>query len=77
MRKYSISEIDRMRRAIRYSYPSGVCYIQHERDADIENRLRTYMQNGTEPEELEKACYRIIEVFQRAAMNAVSGSGGD
>jgi hypothetical protein len=51
-RKYSITEIDRMRIAIRWSYPSGV-YYSNERTADIENRLRTYMQNGTDPEELE------------------------
>jgi len=53
-RKYSMSEIDRMRRAIRWSYPTGVSFNGAERDADIENRLRTYMQNGTTVEEIEE-----------------------
>jgi hypothetical protein len=57
-RKYSIQEIDRMRQCIRYSYPSGVPYYEHERAADIENRLRTYMLNGTDPKELEELTYR-------------------
>ena len=42
-RKYSIDEIDRMRRAVH-----DIC-----RNNDlVEDRLRTYMLNGTEPEEL-------------------------
>lgn len=49
-RKYSISEIDRMRTAIAWIFPSG----------DIENLLRTYMQNGTEPEELEKVLHEYV-----------------
>jgi len=52
-RKYSVAEIDRMRQAIRWSYPCGVPYYENERSAEIENRLRTYMQNGTDPKELE------------------------
>lgn len=53
-RKYSVNEIDRMRRAIGLSYPMDGSYVQADRDADIESRLRTYMQNGTDPEELEE-----------------------
>lgn len=52
-RKYSVAEIDRMRRAIECSYPGGAYYAE-QRSAEIENRLRTYMQNGTEPSELEE-----------------------
>lgn len=48
-RKYSIGEIDRMRKAIEWCYPTGVPYLAAERAADVENRLRTYMQNGTDP----------------------------
>jgi hypothetical protein len=60
-RKYSIAEIDRMRNAVRLTIPdrgdSGVQIIE------IEERLRTYMSNGTEPEELEIAteAERIVE----------------
>lgn len=53
MKKYTIDEIDQMRNHIRWSYPFGVVSCQ-ELDADIENRLRTYMQNGTTVAELEK-----------------------
>lgn len=44
-----------MREAIRWSFPHGFAYLPLEREAEIENRLRTYMQNGTDPEELETA----------------------
>lgn len=53
-RKYSVAEIDRMRRALEWAYPTGVSYYAEQRGAEIENRLRTYMQNGTEPSELEE-----------------------
>lgn len=54
-RKYLVGEIDRMREIIRWLYPDGVVYAEMERAAEIELKLRTYMQNGTEPEELERA----------------------
>lgn len=53
-RKYTVSEMEAMRRSIRFSYPSGVSYYEKDRAADVENRLRSYMQNGTTPEELEE-----------------------
>lgn len=53
-RKYSVAEIDRLRDAIRWSYPSGVPFYEKDRNADIEDRLRTYMLNGTDPAELEQ-----------------------
>jgi len=52
-RKYSVSEIDRMRKAIEWSFPTGVSYDAVDRAAEIEERLRTYMLNGTDPKELE------------------------
>lgn len=62
-RKYSISEIDRMRAAlgtINMRWPPLYFSSEAERDLQpfydaqkIEDQLRTYMQNGTEPEELE------------------------
>jgi hypothetical protein len=53
---YSVKEIDRMRHAIGYLVPDTP-----ERRADIEDRLRTYMLNGTDPEELEAAKNEEIE----------------
>jgi hypothetical protein len=50
-RKYSIAEIDRMRRAVAFS-----CSCK-----EVEDRLRTYMLNGTDPEELERMKADIIE----------------
>jgi hypothetical protein len=59
-RKYSVSEIDRMRRAI-----TEVVWDQHwspkTQAPVIEDRLRTYMLNGTEPEELEALSKPIVE----------------
>lgn len=54
-RKYSVDEINAMRRSLRAAYPSGVAYYEKERSAEVEDRLRTHMQNGTEPSELEEA----------------------
>lgn len=63
-RKYTVGEIDRMRSEIEWSYPSGP-YNAIERNADIENRLRTHMQNGTTPEELASH-YATIRAMRRA-----------
>ena len=54
-RSYTVAEIDRMREAIRWSYPAGVVYYPDERNADIEDRLRTYMTAGISAEELEES----------------------
>jgi hypothetical protein len=50
-RKYSIAEIDRMRDAVSLMVPDRA--TPSDRIIEIEERLRTYMANGTEPEELE------------------------
>ena len=59
-RKYSVSEMDRMRRTLSWLHRPGGPYRQHEEDARMENILRTYMQNGTDPEELETAMNEMI-----------------
>lgn len=53
-RKYSIEEMDEMRGYIERMYTMGVAYKPAERVADIEQRLRSFMANGTEPHELAK-----------------------
>ncbi len=53
-RHYTVSEIETMRAAIRASFGGGSFYPA-ERAAEIEQRLRTYMQNGTAPDELVAA----------------------
>jgi hypothetical protein len=55
-RKYSVSEIDRMRRAVALMM-IGPC----RNGAEVEDRLRTYMLNGTDPEELDEAAKPHIE----------------
>lgn len=59
--KYTVAEIDRMRRAIEGSYPSGVIYNGKERAAEVEDRLRTHMQNGTTVTELEEVARASFE----------------
>lgn len=53
-RKYTLAEIDQMRRDIEWSYPSGVSYYPDARSAEIERRLQTYMANGTTPGEVRR-----------------------
>lgn len=63
-RKYSVQEIDRMRKTIRHQFPmiyrtppgsggNGPALLTDEYDSQVEDRLRTYMLNGTEPDELD------------------------
>ena len=60
-RKYSVAEIDRMRRALeRICTPTNRGYFPAEVEKRVEERLRTYMQNGTDPEELEAALYAHV-----------------
>jgi hypothetical protein len=60
-RQYSIKEIDQMRRSLRDMYPTGVSYKSSERAAEVEDRLRTHMQNGTDPADLEKAAREAMD----------------
>jgi hypothetical protein len=64
-RSYTLDEIDRMREAIRWLYPKGISYEPAERNADIENRIRTYMAAGIFPEELEKKMNELIHKRQQ------------
>jgi hypothetical protein len=52
--KYSISEIDAMRQCLGWMFGSE-SYDPKQRAAEVEDRLRTHMLNGTTPEELTKA----------------------
>jgi hypothetical protein len=56
MRKYSFEEIDRMRDALAWILEYR--YTPHTR---IEDYLRTYMMNGTDPEELEEEARKAKE----------------
>lgn len=49
-RKYSVAEIDQMRWWVTMMYRGPI------NPTLIEERLRTYMLNGTTPKELEEAC---------------------
>jgi hypothetical protein len=57
-RKYSVSEIDRMRAAL-----SDCNSVWKARD--LEDRLRTYMLNGTDPEELEARGAELVAQHNR------------
>lgn len=61
-RKYTVEEIDQMRKSIEWSYPSGVSYYPEQRAAEVESKLRTYMQNDTSPEELAEMARRRSEI---------------
>lgn len=52
-RAYTVAEIDTMRLTItHYGWPGGGSYYPAQRAAEIEDRLRTYMIAGVEPEDL-------------------------
>lgn len=55
-RKYSISEIDKMRGAVRLKLQPGPMqpYNDAELSARVEDQLRTYMMAGVDPDELVK-----------------------
>ncbi len=59
-RKYSIDEIDQMRRAVGWIHAPLGAYYKSEEDARKEQILRTYMLNGTAPEELEEAVQKMF-----------------
>lgn len=63
-KSYTVSEIDRLRKAIilrnelPHPNPYGPKDVRAWR-AGIEDRLRTYMTNGTRPEEIEALVEKI------------------
>ena len=85
-RKYSIDEIDRMRRSLEdlmthWQYYGSGASGTPPKAADVEEHLRTHMQNGTEPEELEAQADRqrqegyargkhVAEMYEEMRRNA-------
>lgn len=67
-RKYSFGEIESMRRALEWSYPSGVSYYAAERSKEIEERVRTFMVGGVEPQEVVDECNKILNAQLQAQM---------
>ena len=51
-RRYSLSEIDQMRRSLDHVVMVDVSYRGNERREAIEDQLRSYMIAGTEPHDL-------------------------
>ena len=64
MRKYDLDEIDRMRAAVMHIYRPGGGFSEEDYRR-IEDQLRTYMANGTDPVELETRVQDIYEQQQR------------
>lgn len=62
-RKYSINEIDRMRSAI---HQASYWYRGFESHEQTEDKLRTHMLNGTEPEELEAKAREKVTVLRQS-----------
>jgi hypothetical protein len=68
-RKYSVTEIDRMR------YSVQCMYMGPFNPELVEGRLRTYMVNGTEPEELEQAATERMRADQERIAKSSFGPG--
>ncbi len=58
-RKYSVAEIDRMRKVLWKRVSNSIFtnpnYDPYKLGHSIEDELRTYMLNGTDPDELESS----------------------
>lgn len=65
-RRYSFSEIQAMRNALRLSYPSGVSYYEDQRSKEIEERVRTLMVGGVDPKEVIAECEKRMAAEQQA-----------
>jgi hypothetical protein len=64
LRKYSIAEIDGMRKSVeRMSYTVGGPNGGPEFEAKVEDRLRTYMIAGVDPEGLSADAGRAYELY--------------
>jgi hypothetical protein len=69
-RKYSLDEIDLMRSLVAglftaYHMPGWLYHVPSDEDRRVEERLRTYMMNGTSPEELEAQLENIRAQTQK------------
>jgi hypothetical protein len=56
-RKYTLDEIDRMRKALNRKWGrqhQGIPYYHQEMHSEIETELRTLIMNGSAPEEIEQ-----------------------
>ena len=65
-RKYTLSEIEKMRSlCVRLAIPFGQWWDKDQLERRAEDRLRTYMQNGTTPDELQE--YSDADMKQKIA----------
>jgi hypothetical protein len=74
-RKYSVQEIDQMRAAIDRGFYRPCDDMKAA--ALVEDRLRTHMLNGTEPNELERAADAFVAEWQKQLerRNTAGGAG--
>lgn len=79
MRTYSVNDIVRMRKALdAILTPVNRAFYRHEINQTVELQLRTYMQNGTSPEELEQHLLEmaLVKYPAFAGEGGAGGSGG-
>lgn len=61
-RKYTLVELDGMRRSItQIHWPLNESFNASQRAVEVENYLRTYMANGSSPQELEERAAATVE----------------
>ena len=61
MKKYSIQEIERMREAL---FRMKMCFVGN----GTEDELRTFMENGTDAEELERRAKEVQDDYRRSSL---------
>jgi hypothetical protein len=82
-RAYTLDEIDRLRKATRDWYQLSRWISSDPRreraaDQDCEERVRTFMMNGTDPAEIEEkiAARNRVRRAQRSAFEVLTGKSG-
>lgn len=63
-RRYTLAELDAMRRSITLiHWPTNASFNASQRAMEVENFLRTHMQNGSSPEDLNE--HATVAVVRR------------
>lgn len=75
-RRYSFNEIELMRQMLSMSYPDGVCYMADERSKEIEERVRTLMVGGVDPQEVVENCRKIVAQRQQFKIDMQKRAAG-
>ena len=76
-RKYSVSEIDRMRESVTLLLGINPYFLNEQLDRKVENRLRTYLVAGASPKDLDAEARAAFRKTGRGKPPTDKGCGPD